>query len=149
MQAAACASGAALGATLVRSGSLEAGAGIGLAAPAVAVARNGGAVITAVYSGPGKMPDGRSDAYPGVGVAFLDVTARGGVPLAPLARSAAAIVPRPAAGGGPAAWGELGAADVHPVNGAVYVAARRGGGGGRVARAGNVGSWVGVLPVAP
>lgn len=164
MKAAACAAAARLSASVVRSGTVEAGAGggaadaAGLAFPAVAVAPNGAAVVAAVYSGRGRAPDGRSGGFPGVGAALVAADARGAQPLAPLARSAAPLLP-PAAAGAPApagagatatattaagaGWAELSAADVHPATGAVYIAGWRGG-SARAARAG-VASWVGVV----
>jgi hypothetical protein len=146
MLAAACAGAAELSAALARSGSIDAGAGLGLAFPAVAVAPNGGAVVAALSSGPGRAPDGRADAYPGVAAAFLATGSSGATPLATLARAAGPLGAAGVVGGGPGYFGELTAADVHPVTGAVYVASRRGG----AARAGPafVPTWVGLIPMA-
>lgn len=159
MKAAACAAHAALRARLLRSGSVAAGQGLGLAYPAVAVAPNGAAVIAFTYAGPGRTADGMADANAGVGAAYLDSNATGTLPMATLQRAPAPLapteVPAPAAGKAAAAaagaaaaeeWGELSAADVHPVTGAVYVAARKGG-PTRTGR-GHVATWVGVMPMA-
>jgi DNA polymerase-3 subunit gamma/tau len=149
MQAAACAAAAALSAAVVRSGTLQPGAGIGLAFPSVAVAPNGAAVVAAMFSGPSRTPDGRADAFPGVAAAFLSASDSGPAQVAPLARAAGPIAAPAAAaatGGAPGYFGELTAADVHPVTGAVYVAARRGG----MARSGAAfaPTWVGLIPMA-
>jgi hypothetical protein len=144
MKAAVCASSASLAARLVRHGSVDAGAPLGLAFPAVAVAPNGAAVVVFTFSGPGKTADDAADAFPGVGAAFLDTKASGTVPMATLQRSTGPVVP--ADTGGVLTWGELSAADVHPVTGAVYVAARRGG-ATRTGRS-HVGTWIGLVPMA-
>jgi len=149
MQAAACASGATLSAALLRSGTVDAGAGLGLAFPAVAVAPNGAAVISFTYSGPGKLPADDSDdsveaAFPGVGIAVVDGSAKGAVPMTVLQRGTGPVTSAEVQG--VRVWGELSGAQVHPVSGAVYVAARRGG-GGKVGRH-TVGTWVGVLPLS-
>jgi len=145
MQAAACAASVTLTATLVRSGTVDAGPAVGLAFPTITVAPNGAAVITAVFSGPGRTPDDKSEAFPGVAAAFIDATARGAVPMSVVARGSAPVAASPAAGAG-GAWGDLSAADVHPVTGAVYAAVRRGG-TTRNGRAG-VPTWVSVVPMA-
>ncbi|KAI8467406.1 MAG: hypothetical protein J3K34DRAFT_481358 [Monoraphidium minutum] len=144
MMAAACTSVVELGAELLRSGTVDPGAALGLAHAAVAVAPNSAAVVSFTFSGPGRTADDMADANPGVGAAFIDAAAAGAVPMTTLQRAAAPVAPFGAGFG--AAWGELGAADVHPVTGAVYVAARRGG-LTRTARA-HVSTWVGVLPMA-
>jgi hypothetical protein len=156
MRAAACAAAAALSARVVRSGELGGNATLGLAFPSAAVAPNGAAVIAAVFSGPGRTPDGRSEAFPGVAAAFVDAAEAGVVPVAILARGAAPVVAGSSSGGGgggglsagasPGYWGDLTASDVHPLSGAVYVAARRGG-ATRTAR-GTVATWVAHIPLS-
>ncbi|GBF97544.1 hypothetical protein Rsub_10145 [Raphidocelis subcapitata] len=162
MRAAACAAAAALAAEVVRSGALEADGALGLAFPSAAVAPNGAAVIAAAFSGPGTTPDGRSEAFPGVTAAFVDAAALGVVPISILARGSAPVVASgavPGTSGGsasggsgsgasasPGYWGELAASDVHPVTGAVYVAARRG--GATRTGHGTVATWVAHIPLA-
>jgi hypothetical protein len=143
MKAAACASRVALGAVVLRAGWVDPGAALGLAFPAVAVASNGAAVLAFTYAGPGKTADDMADAYPGVGAAFIDGRAAGSVPMSTLQRSSSPIAL--ADTGGALTWGELSAADVHPVTGTVYVSVRRGG-QTRTGRA-HVATWVGVIPM--
>jgi hypothetical protein len=144
MQAAACAAAAALEVAPLRGGGIDAGEGLGLAFPALAVAPGGAAVVAFTLAGAGRLPNSTEAAYPGVGVAVIAPGAGGDVPASPAARGALPIAP--AEVGAVRAWGELSAADVHPVTGAVYVAARKGG-PTRTGR-GHVATWVGLMAPA-
>jgi hypothetical protein len=141
MQAAACAMAARLEAAPLRGGAVDPGEGLGLAFPALAVAKGGAAVIGFTLSGAWRLPNATEEAYPGVGLAVVPPGASGAAPAAAAAKSGLPIVP--AEVGAVRSWGELSAADAHPVTGAVYVAARRGG-PTRTGRS-HVATWVAML----